>query len=394
MVRNLETVFPDPRDEYEMCSLFGDLLFMRLDRDISNESHQRGLQLNAAARQKLIGSDIINRVFRSWYQTTWGNTDWRDDFAGNTPRQELSAFRPDIGTGDALLSVALEEKILSPLSGDGTGGARLEAIPRLFTRDALSVAGGAFMYGLHELEKNKRGVVAPNYDPDFRRFAQKLERVKQFAESLASYNLADLPPETVYWRLFIDHAIADVLSFLPLSLDEKPQMRLHGDMVTILMGAMGLQKDGEFDYISIDALFGYFWHAISRCDRTLLSYADVMSNSRDDIGKRMENERSAHSQAMLYRLGHAFDEHFLFPADSYWGAVEIVWQDKITFMNNLGVTLHLLTHPRFAEKEKMSKSDRKRYTMFGMEHTLNAVSGMWFNPPTCFRVHPKGLTII
>lgn len=391
MKRDFESIFPDPRSEQEMCLLFNDLLFMRLGYHTSDGEH--GSHLSAEGQRKLVASNVVNRIFRSWYQTNWGNTDWHDDFAGHTPRQELSAYRPDIGTGDALLSILLEEKILSPLSGDGTGGMQVGAMMHLFTRSELDSAGGAFLYGLHELVKNERGIVAPNHDPDFHRFAKHMQRIKEMAESLPSYALGDMPLEVIYWRLFIEQAVVGLIAFLPLSLDEEQRSRLHTDLVTILMSAIGLQKDGEYEYILIDTLFGYFWQAISRYDRVLLPYSEMLARRTEDVGAMMKDAGAAHSQAMLYRLGFAFDEHFLFPADSYFGAVEIVWQDKMTFMNNLAMAYHLVNHDQSSE-DMSTEANSERYEMFGIQHTAHTLDTMWFNPPTCFRVFDKALTIV
>ncbi|MHB8913819.1 MAG: hypothetical protein ACYC4I_02305 [Minisyncoccota bacterium] len=393
MTNDLERAFPDPRNEQEILMLFNDLLFMRFPREDGDMRGRHNLELNATGQKKLIASDMVNRIFREWYQTTWGNIDWHDDFGGSTARQELSVYRPDIGTGDAILSVQLEEKFLSPFSGDGLGGKRLEATPRIFTREELESAGGAFMYGLREIEKSKGGVVAPNYDPSFRHFAKHMQNVKKSAEAFASYELSDLPPETVYWRLFIAQAIAGIISFLPLSLDENQWIGLLDEMETILMGAMGLQKDREYDYIIIDTLFGYFWQAISRYDQTLIPYDEMMSDGPERLDRPAKDAKRAHSQTVLYRLGYAFDEYFLFPADRYWGAVEIVWQDQMTFLNNFSMAVYLLNHGKNSENMS-AESDAEEYERLSIQRTVHSIDTMWFNPPTCFRVYDKALTII
>ena len=166
----------EPRNEAELCTLFSDLVFMRFNKGLSR------VKLNSPGEQRLRASTLINRIFRAWYQTTWGDTGWTDAFRGETPRQELSVRHPDIENGDAMLSVSLEEFISSPYIGNGGGGTRLEVAPKLFTKKDLRSAGGAFLYGLAELKIQPDGVVAPNYDPGFRAFAERLQERKWMGE--------------------------------------------------------------------------------------------------------------------------------------------------------------------------------------------------------------------
>lgn len=377
-----------PRSEAELCALFSDLVFMRYDQGLSHA------ELSAGGRQTLLTSNLINRIFRAWYQIAWGDTSWNDAFAGETPRQELSALYPDIENGKAMLSVVLTEFISSPYMGNCGVGTRLEATPKLFTEKDLQRVGGAFLYGLAELKIHNDAIVAPNYDPGFRIFAERLQQIKAMAESLPSYALRDLPDEVVYWRLFIEDTSFSILSSLPLIMRDNDRERLRNEFVTVLLGAMGMQKDGEVEYFSIDTLFGHFWTLFSHYDHELVSYKQVLRDSLPSDRKRgKKSTRLDRSRAVLYRLGCMFDEKFLFPADRYFNAVEIVWQDKKTFMNNLYVTIDTMnkntTHAEFKDEP-----DPKLRELFNVTHTMGMLENLFFNPPTCFRVYDWALAIV
>lgn len=375
----------EPRSEAALCALFSDMIFMRLDRGLSQA------KLSVSGEQNLLASNLINRIFRAWYQITWGDRSWTDTFIGETPRQELAALHPDIENGNAMLSVALEEFISSPYVGNGNGGTRLEVVPKLFTKGDLQSAGGAFLYGLAELNKHAKGVVAPNYDNGFRSFAERLQKIKTMAESLSSYALRNVTDEIVYWRLFIEDAAINILASLPLIIREGDRQKIYDELTTILIGSMGLQKDGEYEYCEIDTLFGFFWELFSRYDHDLMPYEEMLHS--DSAPSDRELRPLDRSHALLYRLGYSFDEKFLFPADRYFNAVEIVWQDKMTFLTNLYATISMLNN----NETKVSfdkKTDPILHEVFDIAHTTGTLENLFFNPPTCYRVHDWALSIV
>lgn len=378
----------DPRSEADLCALFSDLVFMRFDKGLTRA------KLNVQGEQTLLTSNLINRIFRAWYQIAWGNTGWTDAFGGETPRQELSARYPDIENGDAMLSVVLKKFITSPYMGNGIGGTRLEATPKLFTGKDLRHAGGAFLYGLAELNTHKDGVVAPNYDPGFRVFAERLKKIKTMAESLPSYALRDVPDEIVYWRFFVEDAVSNILSSLPLVIRDNDREKLRGGFVTILLGTMGVQKDGEVEYCNIDTLFGFFWELFSRYDRELVPYKTVLHDTLpSDNKKGRPGTQLDRSRALLYLLGYMFDEQFLFPADRYFNAVEIVWQDKMTFLNSLYTTIRIVNKNE-TKTSSDDKTDPVLRNMFDITRTMGILGNLFFNPPTCYRVHDWALAIV
>jgi hypothetical protein len=269
--------------------------------------------------------------------------------------------------------------------------AREMVVPKLFTKKDLQSAGGAFLYGLAELKTNKIGVVAPNYDPGFRSFAERLQKITAMAESLPSYALRDMPDEIVYWRLFIEQAVSNILSLLPVSMCRGDLPRIHEGVTSILLGSMGLQKDGEFDYCEIDRLFGFFWEVFSRYDHELMPYKEMLRSDSAPTDKELRPLDRSH--ALLYRLGYLFDEQFLFPADRYFNAVEIVWQDKMTFLSNLYGSIGLMNKNE-TEASFDEETDPLLREMFDIVHTTGTLENLFFNPPTCYRVHDWALDIV
>lgn len=374
-----------PHNENQLCALFSDLLFMRFkdnDSTVSDNQKRGKMRLSPKGERSLQKQNLINRIFRVWYQINWLNEDWSDDFKGATPRQELAANLPDIGTGEAMLSVALEYLIPSPLIG-GTGKERIEVVPLLFESQEIEKNGGVFMYGLSELAKNPKGVVAPNYDPGFRDFASKMRKIKTKAESFPSYALYDMPERIVYWRLFIEQAVSGILSSLGLPIKKKYIPELHDTLSTLLMGHAGAQKDGECEYIFVDQILGHFWQALSSYDTGLRPYNEVIApTSEKELQAERRNDESMHSRATLYLLGYLLDEQFLFPADRYFNAVEIVWQDKMHFIQNLSTVYYLLNNDlKTIEPQKGSDPMmQEEYKRFSMEYTAFNIDRIWFNP--------------
>lgn len=382
---NYEDSSFEPRNERALCALFSDMIFTRFEKGLSRA------KLSTQGEQNLLASNLINRIFRAWYQITWGDRNWTDAFIGETPRQELSAKYPDIESGDAMLSVALEKFIMSPYVGNEEVGTQLEVVSKLFTKKDLRSAGGAFLYGLAELNKHEKGVVAPNYENGFRSFAERLQKIKVMAESLPSYALRGTPDEIVYWRLFIEDAASNILASLPLTIRKGDRHKIYEEFTTTLLGSMGLQKDGEFEYCEIDTLFGFFWELFSRYDHELIPYEEMLG--RDSAPSDKGSRPLDRSRALLYRLGYAFDEQFLFPADRYFNAVEIVWQDKMTFLTNLYATIGMLNNNE-TKASFDEKTDPILREMFDVTHTTGTLENLFFNPPTCYRVHDWALSIV
>lgn len=98
-----------PRNEYELCELFEDLFLMKTEKFLSTLGRRDDALFRFSEKGlKIIeSSGIINKIFRRWFQTTWGDENWSTHFAGETPRQELSRLYPELNTGSAFLSVDL-----------------------------------------------------------------------------------------------------------------------------------------------------------------------------------------------------------------------------------------------------------------------------------------------
>lgn len=98
-----------PRNEHELCDLFESLLFMQTERfsfEPKSEMDEK-LKPTDKALSVLNQNNIIGKIFRRWFQTTWGDRNWSRHFAGETPRQELAHMYPKFNIGNAVLSVEL-----------------------------------------------------------------------------------------------------------------------------------------------------------------------------------------------------------------------------------------------------------------------------------------------
>lgn len=372
----------DARDEHEICALFEDMLRLRLAED---SSKAKEVQLTDEGLRRLASSNLINRVFRSWYQLNWLYDTWHDLFVGATFRQEFSACRKDIWEGKAMLSVRLSPE--PPFAIE----------PRLVGRDELDEANGAFMFGLRQLEDRPDGVVAPNFDPDFRQFAASLVNIKSEAEAMPSYRLDDKPDWLVYWRLFLEMAASTIAKSVDPKLSVSEQERLTAEISELINAAADIQNSGKMQYILTDHLCDAIWYELRKLDTTLKPFDEApVPESQEQFTERTRNEREAHSMIVFYRLAYLLDAHFLFPADRYFNAVEIVWQDQDLFTQNLFVMCDLINNNK---REMKPRKDADKYleqffANMGVSDNITNIEHIWFNPPTCFRFHDWALDIV
>lgn len=372
----------DARDEREICALFEDILRMRLAEGNPEDGE---LQLTDEGMRRLVESNLTNRMFRSWYQLNWLYDTWHELFPGATFRQELSACRKDICEGKEMLSVCLS--LEPPFAVE----------PYLVGRDELEEAGGAFLFGLRQLEDRPDGVVAPNFDPDFRQFANSLVNIKAEAEKLPSYRLGDKPDWFVYWRLFLDMAATAIADFLDPKLSLFERNQLTREISELLQAAADFQKNGKMQYVLTDYLCDAIWHELRKLDATLKPFDEApIAESEKQFVEQVKNETEAHSMTVFYRLGYLLDAHFLFPADRYFNAVEIVWQDQNLFMQNLFMMSYLLNdNKRTLEmKDDVDVSVRQFFANAQVSGSVTDMKYIWLNPPTCFRFHDWALDIV
>jgi hypothetical protein len=89
------------------------------------------------------------------------------------------------------------------------------------------------------------------------------------------------------------------------------------------------------------------------------------------------------------------DSDVLFPLDRYFNAVEIVWQDKETYIHTLSVLYAMLSDgsarvpfARIPKHDLVGRAVREAE----LATRTDRIERMWFNPCTCFRlldrVHP------
>ena len=375
----------------ELCYVFESIALGRHDRidpSLASEPESAILRLSPEGEKELIDKHVINRVFRAWIHATWIFDDWHEEFSGATPFQALSVGDQDIWMGEAMLSVSLERRVVSDVLRGGGAAEQLTIIPQYFDREVLARSGGAFMYGLREMERHKEGVVAPNFDPQFRDYAIRVRLVKQMAESLPSYALSDMDDGQVYWRLSFEQAASRIVADLYRNFDLKVQAAIAKDVDSVLMSALVAQHEGKVEYVVIDHLFEPLWEILAEHDSRLVSYDRVLRAKDSNFKKDMKDPDFAHSTAVLYKLGFFFDDMFLLPADRYFNAVEIVRQDKETFINGIVNLYQILNKAPRSPLEERGPAPYPNWDEFKHERSVEDVLGMWSNPPTCFRFHP------
>ncbi len=98
------------RNEYEMCRIFGDLLFMNVEsfRLIWPMIRDR-VCLTEKDIALLDKSKILIAFFASGCRPHWLNEGDSQHFDGATPRQELAALYPDLDLGRDFLSAKLQK---------------------------------------------------------------------------------------------------------------------------------------------------------------------------------------------------------------------------------------------------------------------------------------------
>ncbi|GEM_PF-6644142 len=395
----------NPRSYEEVVQFFDEMLFNRLKpkaggKNREDDQKPQALDLTSVGLEEMRKSNALNRIFRCWLQLNWLKDDFSRHFAGCTFRQELAAGYEDLSRGRAMLAVQLEETTPSPYYG--TADTRVNklnrrAVPQYFTEQELDDAGGCFLYGLRQLENGSSDIVAPNFDPEFATYAYRLKKEKEYIEALPSFAMKGRSAEIIYWRIAIEQAAMALIRELEPELGFERSGYLQRDFTAILMGLAGIQKDGETDYISVDQTIGYLWEALSGYDDQLVSYQTIIEAI--EIPKFIEeldsqDEMIKHSALVLMLFGYLLDKHFLFPANWYFNALEVVSQDKTTFMQNLAGFYQLCNNRMQPPVSSFDAEKEGIMQKMGLEKVITDPWEIWYNPPTCFRFHNWALEIV
>ena len=367
-----------PRNERELCELFDNLLFMRTEKftGFHKEKSDDAFKLNEHDIRLLHNTGITGRIFRRWFQTNWGNMDWSTFFSGETPRQELSHYYPDIGSGNALLFAEMKER-----------NREWRTAPHLFLKKDIAEGGGVFTLGLKNI---KPRLSVPSFDLGFKKFADYMFHMEKTAQGLKSYN----PPEDEeekWWRLFWEQVGASLVFNIKLELPQEQLLNIAFKIQDCLDYFVRQQRGGAGDFIEIDNLFAYLWDILMDNDKRLLSYAEMIDKNEALMDTRMSEPDYLYSTKVFFHLGHMFDEKILFPIDMYFGGVECVWTDHQNFLGALINTTMLLKNDLavFVDNTKLSAEEKRRMNYMSVGEIALNIECVWFAPPTVFRLLPR-----
>lgn len=367
-----------PRGEKELCGLFEDFLFMRTEKfpGFLKEKSDVAYKLNSDDLGLLHKTGIAGRIFRRWFQTTWGYNTWSTFFSGETPRQELGHYYPDHDDGGGLLYVEMEE-----------WNKKWRVVPHLFLKKDIGEGGGVFTAGLKNIKLQSS---APSFDFGFKKFAEYMLQVEKLAQSLRSYN----PPANEnekWWKLFWEQAGASLAFNIQLELPPKQLIKIAFEIQKLLDYFAERQGNGAGDFIEIDNMFMYLWGVLMGNDKRLLSYAKMTDKNEKLMSSRMSESYYLYSTKIFYLLGHIFDEKILFPIDMYFGGVECVWTDHQNFLGAMINTTLLLKNDLapLEKSPKLSAEEKRQVDYIGIMETAFNIERTWFAPPTVFRLLPR-----
>ena len=360
-----------PRNEYEMCGFFEDLLFMKTEKfspELEQESEKSKLKLNDKETALLDKTGILNRIFRRWFQITWLYEGNSKHFEGATPRQELANLYPDLDQGWDFMSVKLTK--------DDKGW---EISPCYFSKKWLEEEKNVFEFGLKNLKNNKNELVEPQLDCEFEVFVDWLSRAEKVAKKINPERMKFENDFIKYLMLFFETAPSNIVLNSKMNLTPEKLAKVSWELREYLFFLFKNQPRGKDNYWDIDDVFFNCWNIFRKADKSLVSYKDIIS-IQSRVRRIKENESLQKSAEIMYRLGVTFDRYFLFPLDRYFGGVEIVWTDKQAFSNELVLTINLLKNNLKIKRD--FKAERKFLNIGDIAYDIRYI---WFAPSTSFR---------
>jgi len=376
------------RDMYELSEFFEDMLFMRTEKFLPDVT-DREIHLSNTGLQLLGNLGITGRIFRRWYQTTWGWDSPSKYFQGETPRMELAGRYQNLTTGDAYVGVQM---VQDELSND------VKIVPAMYNKQEIDQAGGIFALGQSFLPTMKDArykfhlLPAPNYDPGFKEFVTAMEEIEG---DIKREKIERLPEniEERMWRVFWSDACISIPLNCELKLSRENLIEMSSVIRIILELAIKEQKNTPAGYIYIDQVVAILWDMFREFDRRLLSMEDLTNQNSKSISSIVNKLNGPYSMNVFYNLNNFLDELLLFPADRYFGAVECVWTDKSNFMDDLAMTISLLNNDLKSplSPAKLTQEQKKFYQNTNIEEKVTDIYKIWFSPMTCFRILPRFL---
>jgi len=377
-----------PRDIYEMGEFFEDLLFMRTNKFSDEEAgaNSKVVALSATGSQLLGRLGITGRIFRRWYQTTWGWDNPSQWFAGETPRMELCKRYPDLTNGDVYASTQLLQSAPD----------EIKVMPVLYEKKEIKNAKGIITMGFNFLPKTLEArsrfhqLSAPSFDPGFKEFANNIEAIER---EVAKEKLEKLPIafEARCWRVFWSDACITIPLNCGLKLSHNDLITIGSAMQLIVERAVKEQASIPASYINFDSLFSAIWEVFCSFDSALLPLELLRIGRGKSMSVLTSKAKGPYSLNVYYNLGNLFDELLLFPADRYFGACECVWTDKENFLNDLVTSFLLLNNDLQLPtvNNKLTKAQKLFRHATAIEERSLDIYRIWFCPPTCFRILPK-----
>jgi hypothetical protein len=254
------------RNEYEMCRIFGDLLFMNVEKfspDLADDPDRVCLTEKDIAL--LDKSKILNRIFRKWMQTTWLNEGDSQHFDGATPRQELAALYPDLDLGRDFISAKLQKN----QNGEWA------VAPVYFSRKILKESGngGVFELGLKNIESAKRGeAVPPHFDCEFAAFLGVLDISARFGRVTKKFK-SDFDR---YFSLFFHAAPVQVVLNSGINLEEEKFVKMTDELCRYLNWLFSHQRKEKDDFFGMDPVFRVIWGIFQKFRPSLASYEEMV----------------------------------------------------------------------------------------------------------------------
>ena len=369
-------------NEEDLGNFFDTMLFLRAgdSADARTKRSALKMELDETALRLLDESHAVGRIFRHWYQVTWGDESWHDVFYGETPRQRLAAERNDISTGDALCTVNLS--FLKP--------GQPIAVIRIFDATSWCEFGGPFSFGCAELDAHPDApCVAPNFDPDFRTFVSELRAMRAREGGVVVRKGAS--DEEIYFRLFLDTVGERVIR--PFSKGIPPSLAKEcADEVRDIFGFYFQEQcEGRVDFTPYDHVSSDVWRVLSRIIPDILP-SDVFQEMED---VSPADPVYAKTVGTFFKLHQIVDREVFMPLDLYFNAVEMVWQDKETFVGSIANMYGVLSKGKMEvntfgriPKDNLVQRELKKVDE---EFHINHVANMWFNPGTCFRILDRAI---
>jgi len=360
-----------PRNEYEMCGFFEDLLFMRTEKfspELDEAPEKSQFKLNDKEVALLNKTGVLNRIFRRWFQTTWLYEGNSKHFEGATPRQELAGLYPNLEQGWDFISVKLTKD-------DG----KWRVSPCYFSKRWLEEEKNVFEFGLKNLKNSKNKLVEPQLDCEFEVFVDWLSRSEKVVKEIKPERIKFESDFIKYLMLFFETAPSNIVLNCKMNLSPEKFAKASWELREYLFFLFKNQSRGKDNYWDIDDVFFNCWNILRKADKNLLKYEEAI-DIKDRVEKIRQNKLVQKSAEVLYRLGVAFDRYFLFPLDRYFGGMEVVWTDKQVFLNELAVTVSLLKNNLKIKRD--FEAERKFLDIGDIAYDIRYI---WFAPSTSFR---------